>query len=114
MSTRKLPETGCWPCDEVIMFMVFLPLAKVEAQRCAATLPVGETGVARARAAGGEGDQPPPRGRTARARLHAPGPDVVVQILRPRGSPGRPLRTAPGRGITLTGRRPGPLAAFRR
>jgi hypothetical protein len=36
----------------------FLLLAEVEAQRCAATLPVGETGVARARAAGRGGGSP--------------------------------------------------------
>jgi hypothetical protein len=33
-------------------------LAGVGAQHCAATLPVGETGVARARAFGAEGDRP--------------------------------------------------------
>ncbi len=38
----------------------------VKAQRCAATLPVGETGVARARAAGVEGDHPPAGARDAR------------------------------------------------
>src|SRR6266851_4692326 len=52
--------------------------AWVEAQRCAATLPVGETGGARARAAGCGGGSPARRG-AQNARLHAPGADVVVQ-----------------------------------
>src|SRR5713226_4708199 len=52
--------------------------AWLEAQRCAATLPVGETGVARARAAGCGGGSPARRG-AQNARLHAPGADVVVQ-----------------------------------
>jgi hypothetical protein len=43
----------------------------VEEQRCAATLPVGETGVARARAAGVEGDHPPKGARGTRASARA-------------------------------------------
>src|SRR5258708_32687564 len=43
----------------------------VKAQRCAATLPVGETGVARARAAGVEGDHPPKGARGTRASARA-------------------------------------------
>jgi hypothetical protein len=61
------------------MVIAHSPLGWVKAQRCAATLPVGETGVARARAARVEGDHPP---KGARARLHAHRIHVVVQIVR--------------------------------
>src|SRR5882672_3683475 len=69
--------------------------AWVEAQRCAATLPVGETGVARARAAGRGGGSPARRGRANRARLHAPRPSRVVRSIERRGRSGIPLRPAP-------------------
>ncbi|WP_188822487.1 hypothetical protein [Brucella endophytica] len=42
----------------VFVVMVFLLWAWVEAQRCAATLPVGETGVAKGKSGRAEGDHP--------------------------------------------------------
>ena len=81
----------------------------VKAQRCAATLPVGETGVARARAAGVEGDHPP-EGARGRARLHAPGAHGFVKILRRRGRPGRPLRPAPASVLHPCAREGGALS----
>src|SRR5258707_8605853 len=53
----------------------------VQAHLCAAALPVGETGVARARAAGAEGDHP---ACTSGFRLGA------FRSCRPRGRSGRP------------------------
>jgi len=73
---------------------VFLLWAWVKAQRCAATLPVGETGVASARAAGSGGGSPARRGAHL-ARVCTRPDDKVVKDLRGRGRPGIPLQPAP-------------------
>src|SRR5882762_4448851 len=70
-STRKPLETGCSFWVRVIIVIAHSPWGWVKAQRCAATLPVGETGVARARAAGVEGDHPPKGARGTRASARA-------------------------------------------
>jgi hypothetical protein len=71
MSTRNPPETFCPSCCETVTFIVIS--CQVEAQRCAATLPVGETGVSKGK--GGRerrGITRLTRAREIRARLHAP------------------------------------------
>ncbi|WP_315806812.1 MULTISPECIES: hypothetical protein [unclassified Bradyrhizobium] len=62
------------------MFMVVLLWAEVEAQRCAATLPVGETWGSKGKGGLSGGGSPAWQGRANSARLHAPDDDVVMKI----------------------------------